>query len=338
MRWAQERIAAVGELTAVHTVASGFGMTWAIGMVRARDAPGTTLGTAIFLRDGSSWRQVPAPDIGSARRAVVASDADVWTAGLGHCLHWDGRRWHEVPMPHRRGERTVLAEFTAFGADAVFCVGQATRLNDPWQARGVVYRWDGTRWTELSVPDLGKYWGLFGVDGTSVDDVWAVGMDAEAPVILHWDGRAWARMTIPSTGHGWGQLTDVVALARHDVWATGGLNTRPGSQALRRSARALALHWDGRHWSLTRPPSDTVPVDQLIQGDGQIWALGRADPDAGIEGYLGRWDGARWHSVRPPDSFVLHGGAALPDGSGVLVVGHSLLGAGRSPLVAAYHW
>ena len=334
MRWAAERIAAVGELTAVHTVASGFGMTWAVGMVRSKD----DIGTAIFRRDGSGWRQVPAPDIGHVRRAVVSSEADVWTVGLGRCLHWDGRRWHEVPMPNRRGERTVLSEFTAFGPDAVFCVGQATRLNDPWLARGVVRRWDGARWTELAMPDIGRYWGLFGVDGTSPEDIWAVGTDAEQPVILHWDGRGWERLPIPPTGPGWGQLTDVVALAAHDVWATGGLNTRPGTRSSRRSARALAMHWDGRHWTMTRPPADSVRVDQLISGDGQIWALGRTGQDADIESYLGRWDGSRWHSVHAPDSFVLHGGAALPDGSGMLVVGHSMLGPTRSPLVAAYHW
>ena len=30
-------------------------------------------------------------------------------------------------MPNRRGERTVLSEFTAFGANAVCCVGQANQ-------------------------------------------------------------------------------------------------------------------------------------------------------------------------------------------------------------------
>ncbi|HEY4018763.1 MAG TPA: hypothetical protein VGM75_08765, partial [Pseudonocardiaceae bacterium] len=110
------------------------------------------------------------------------------------------------------------------------------------------------------------------------------------------------------------------------------------SAAPRRSTQALAMHWDGRRWSLARPPSDAVHVDQLIHGDGQIWALGRTGQDADIEAFLGSWDGSRWHSVRAPNSFALHGGAALPDGSGLLVVGHSLLGSGRSPLVAAYHW
>lgn len=316
-------MATVGGLTAVHSVASGFGMTWAVGA--------TAIGTAILRRHGPNWREVPAPDIGPVRHAVVASDVDAWTVGLGRCLHWDGRRWHEVPMPGRRGERTVLAEFTAFGADAVYCVGQATRLNDPWQARGVVQRWDGAHWHELALPDVARYWGLFGADGTGPDDVWAVGADAEQPIILHWDGRAWTRTPIPATGPGWGQLTEVVALAAHDVWATGGLATRPGSSAPRRRTRALAMHWDGRHWSLARPPSEAVHVDQLIHGDGQIWALGRAVQD---EAHLSRWDGARWHSVPAPDSFLPHGGTALPDNSGLLLVGHN----GRAPLVAAYHW
>ncbi|HEX4223157.1 MAG TPA: hypothetical protein VHZ97_12390 [Pseudonocardiaceae bacterium] len=310
-------------MTAVHSVASGFGMTWAVG--------GTAIGTAILRREGSSWHRVPTPDIGPVRRAVVASDVDVWAVGLGHCLHWDGHRWHEVPMPTRRGERTLLAEFAAFGPDALYCVGQATRLNDPWQARGVVQRWDGTHWHELALPDVARYWGLFGVDGASPDDVWVVGADAEQPIILHWDGRAWTRTPIPATGPGWGQLTEVVALAAHDVWATGGLATRPGSNAMRRCTQALAMHWDGRHWSLARPPSEAVHVDQLIHGDGQIWALGRALQD---EPSLSHWDGARWNSVPAPDSFVPHGGAALPDDSGLLLVGHN----GRAPLVAAYHW
>jgi hypothetical protein len=172
-------------------------------------------------------------------------------------------RWDEAPIPHRRGERTVLGGRIAFGA-AVHCVGQAIRLNDPWLARGVAYRWDGLRWTETATPEIARYWGLYAVDGATPDDLWAVGADAEQPVILHGDGRAWTRVPIPATGC-WGQLTDVVALGTYDVWATGGLASQPGSHALRRGAPALAMHWNGRRWSLTRPPSDTIPTRALHQ-------------------------------------------------------------------------
>jgi hypothetical protein len=51
-------------------------------------------------------------------------------------------------------------------------------------------------------------------------------------------------------------LTDVVALTPFDVWATGGLGKQLGSHALRRGAPALAMHWNGRRWTLVRPPTD----------------------------------------------------------------------------------
>jgi hypothetical protein len=58
-------------------------------------------------------------------------------------------------------------------------------------------------------------------------------------------------------------LTDVVALTPYDVWATGGVGKQPGSHALHRGAPALAMHWNGRRWSLVRPPLDTIPTTAL---------------------------------------------------------------------------
>jgi hypothetical protein len=188
---------------------------------------------------------------------------------------------------------------------------------DP-QGPGTLLRYDGSSWTSLDVPALHDLWWVhafddgsavaagggasilriegdmvtrmetpaffgntvFGVWGTSPDDMWAVGGWAgRAGFAWHFDGAAWRDIPLPddlprsATGEipamfkVWGRASD-------DVWVVGG--------------RGTVLHWDGI--AFERVPVDTDVTLFTVNGDDdEVFIVGGADTGillrGGLEGF-----------------------------------------------------
>lgn len=136
-------------------------------------------------------------------------DGDVWTTvdtGVLHALWWV-HAFEDGPTFIAGGGATVLrvedgvVERTPtppFFGNTVYGVWGASP-DDVWAVggfagrAGFIWHWDGTRWTEATLPedlprDGVEIPGLFKVWGRSSDDVWAVG---GLGTVLHWDGQSW---------------------------------------------------------------------------------------------------------------------------------------------------
>ena len=151
---------------------------WAVGTYKTSS---TTFATLTEHRDGTRWRVVPSPNIGSANLTAVTAIAtnDVWSVGVysqnnsANTLteHWDGTQWSIVSSPN--GSKSSFNELNAVAAVAsknVWSVGEDT-LN-----AGLTEHWNGTEWKLVSSPMLGIITNLNGVTvvpGTS--KLWAVG-------------------------------------------------------------------------------------------------------------------------------------------------------------------
>jgi hypothetical protein len=198
---------------------------------------------------------VPAlPSTTNFLNAVSAVSAnDVWAVGSALdpvtfdqedlILHWDGTAWHAQPtLALPRG--SVLQGVHAIAANDVWAVG----LSDPHdltQPRNLAVHWDGTRWTQVSVPTVGtQLTSLTSVAAFASDDVWAVGGAEDASgtqqtLVEHWDGAAWRVVTSPNRdpqGENANFLTGVVTAAPHKVTAVGAWNSleqgNPGDRTL----------------------------------------------------------------------------------------------------------
>jgi VCBS repeat-containing protein len=95
---------------------------------------------------------------------------------------------------------------------------------------GVIVHYDGTVWTPMTVP--GGTRGLFGVWGSSGNDVFAVGYRA----ILHYDVAEWAPMSVPFGAREilgvWGSSADhVFAVGSFGTILHHGVNTPPAAAA-----------------------------------------------------------------------------------------------------------
>jgi len=212
---------------------------------------------------------------------------DVWVAGFGVVLHWDGQSWRDMPSPVRyyvsalwgsgpddvylAGEEGlfhwhggawshVLGTFTIEGINAVW----GTSANDVWTvsdwwdhgdaAYTNAYHFDGAIWSQvLHIRAAGR---LLALGGTSPSDAWAAGENQ----IQHWDGRAWTPQSFMPYGS-YFAVTRFWSRAADDAWA---LSTWTGPSP-------RALHFDGQRWS---------PVELPIMGGmfglsgGPIWLYG----------------------------------------------------------------
>jgi hypothetical protein len=145
---------------------------WAVGQRYGRTNPfGDTTLTMRF--NGSTWSRVPSPNPLSGNSndqnwltsvsAVAAND--VWAVGrygnhdggpLDQTLieHWNGARWTVVPSPDPGGssQDNDLWGVAAVATGDVWAVGGAGSFLDPDSSFPLALHWDGSSWTQVSVP------------------------------------------------------------------------------------------------------------------------------------------------------------------------------------------
>jgi hypothetical protein len=245
-------------------------------------ATGKTSGWA-FLNNGTAyeragttkWKKVAFPGKDAAvNSAGASSPSNVWVAALGlagtetKIYHWNGGKW-------------TLAKTLPNGADitALSVLGP----NDVWMFGGLgktgsdgVFHFNGHKWTEVSAT-------LQGGSALSDNNVWAF----NGTQVAHYNGKKWSTASVakllppPSATHVSSSVTDIVALAPDNVYATG---EAPNPQA----GPGVVLHDNGRAWSRVAESSslDSVPGKQLTSdGAGGLWIPAQIGTTAGLFHY-----------------------------------------------------
>jgi hypothetical protein len=325
-----------------------------------------------------TWDIVQAadPPTGSnALRAItVISAGEAWAVGgSGETTEspnqlllerWDGNAWTSEEGPHPGSETNELLAVDASEPNDVWAVGRTASGfgDDP-----LVLRYDGTAWTEQTLPDVGGI--LTGVAAVAPDNVWAVGYEGDPTaslnraIVLHWDGETWTSEDPGrAVGDGASLLSGISATSADDIWAVGTLHSQP-----------LIIHFDGETWERTptdvRGSADAIvetrrkevwavgsPIQRYdgrswsqaagVRGGGEllsvaavspndVWAVGMR-PSSGqtTRAIVLRYDGQRWGPVDGPSvhgSDALTAIDALDDGT-VLAVGYKDVETGRKTL------
>src|SRR5581483_1347262 len=124
----------------------------------------------------------------------------------------------------------------------------------------------------MQLPRLGES-DLFGISGTSLTDVWAVGRVNSGelhPLTLHYDGNRWQVLdSFPAMDQA--GLESVSAISADDVWAACWCECEDG-------VRGLLLHWDGQQWvdSHAAAVHDDPLYGVSAVGADDAWAVGAA--------------------------------------------------------------
>ncbi len=192
--------------------------------------------------------------------AVGGQQASLADAGNALMLHGDGEAWTKVELP----ADTPLLNWVWGQGGTTWTVGNA----------GAALRDDGGGWQPQPTGVDAPLWGVW---GSAVDDVWAVGGDAFTgpPVLVHFEGDSWHSVDVPPL--------DREAKALFKVWGTAADDVHAVGDA------GVILHFDGTAW--TQSPSGTG--NDLIS----LWGTGADDIVAvggRANGTLARFDGAAW--------------------------------------------
>ncbi|MFH2011001.1 MAG: DUF4215 domain-containing protein [bacterium] len=261
--------------------------------------------------DGESWTNFTTPPTEILEDLTLwgSGSTDVYMAGAGMVLHFDGTLWNEVAIGSGMGS------FSGVGG---------TGTNDVWVTGfdgtgGVLYQYDGTDWTEH--PSSVGLWGIWVVDAStryliggdsstnlslhdaagfhpvqlpglygakdvwasSVDDVYVVASASDATggdVVLHFDGAQWREESGVSRNIGTA-LGTVSGSGPEDIYVT----TAGG--------RRNVWHYDGHNWLLMETGANASLARVWVAPNGTAFAAG---------GVVMRYHGAAW-SILPELAF-----------------------------------
>lgn len=170
-------------------------------------------------------------------------------------------------------------------------------------------------WSVVQAPNVPGYGAaLRAVAGSNDTDVWAVGWflenNSRHNLTLHWNGSAWERVPVPDGvndgDNSVNGLYGVAAIAPNDVWAVG------YAVSLSTPYQTVTLHWNGNAWqivpspNLTRPGSYNALNGVVAISRNDIWAVGGAPVDLGVDGraLLMHWNGSAWQLFPEPPEVV----------------------------------
>lgn len=265
---------------------------WAVGFTHPYGGPWLTL---IEHWNGVQWSVVPSPSPGVGTNYLTAisgsSASDLWAVGYyinnqGYARtlieHWDSAQWSIVVSPNVGSYDNVLWNIQALTSNDAWAVG----YSDGYPSSStLIEHWNGVQWSVVPSPNPAQSVGpvLYGISGTSFNDVWAVGDYGSTDgshntitLVEHWDGTQWTIVPSPNLG-GLGtnltnELRDVSAFSQNDAWVVGyfcctadGLIT-------------MIQHWDGAQWSVVPSPNPSMDNNHLqgvaVISGSDVWAVG----------------------------------------------------------------
>lgn len=237
--------------------------------------------------DAPGWQLVH-DELPGALMSVWGTGADdVWTVGADAgdgptVLHYDGATWAELD-PGTSGD---LWWVHGFAGGPVFMGG----------AGGTIVRYAGGSFEAMTTPGTAT---VFGIWGSSADDVWAVGgAEGGSGGAFAWrfDGERWREAEgFPAGLSAEHALWKVWGSAADDVWMVGTGGT--------------ILHYDGEAITEVTSPTTRALFTVHAGPGGRMAAVGGFGT-----GVLLEHDGSAWRDVTPEGALQMIGVCVTPEG------------------------
>jgi hypothetical protein len=161
-RWSRATVPSLEGDTELYGIsASSSRNVWAAGsQIVFNTSTGNVSHTLILHWNGSSWRRAPSPDPGNGNYLLgvsASSGSNAWAVGSGGgtptspsplpvLLHWNGRKWSDVPAPSSPSVDYALVGISTDSAKDAWTVG--VRGPDPSTAT-LVMHWNGIAWAKM---------------------------------------------------------------------------------------------------------------------------------------------------------------------------------------------
>jgi hypothetical protein len=234
--------------------------------------------------DGSSWTEVPSPQIveGTLGSISAVSPTDIWAAGMEIGTfrtvieHYDGTTWTAVDHPSPHSAYVNFGALDSVASDDVWLVGSYLDANSV--SRTLAEHWDGSFWQVVPTPNVGtRGTSLSAVTAISSNDVWASGRTTIGDVrtgalIEHWDGNTWEAIPPERAGKS-SAFGGIGSASNADIWAVGSWSNSPDG-----GLRTLVEHSSGTAFIKVTTPNvndlDNVLLSVSSSPDGFVWAVG----------------------------------------------------------------
>jgi hypothetical protein len=216
--------------------------------------------------------------------------------------------WTIVSVPPT-GQNAQLLGVSAPSDTNAWAVGNENgAINTGLGSHALIDHWNGTAWSQATVPTLTGTVSLAGVSSSGASDAWAVGTQRPQrytfdPLALHWNGTAWA--TSPSISSGVPGDTYLVGVA--DISPTAAYAIGDDTPA----ASGELTQWNGTAWSkVSYPlPTSTGFPNTLnaisANGPNNVWIVGSymiqvSPTNLRYETFSDHWNGSAWSVVPMP--------------------------------------
>jgi hypothetical protein len=205
--------------------------------------------------------QLVASELDSALICVTGTgNDDVWAVGsAGLALHYDGSSWSK----HDAAMTADLWWAHAFPAGPVFVGGTG----------GTILRYESGAFTPMTTPGTAT---VFGIWGTTPDDLWAVGGDPQAP------GSAFVWRSAGDTWSVAAGVPSVPVTSFFKVWG------RDANDIRIVGADGVILHYDGTNITEESSPTNRRLLTVHVESTGP-WAAVGGSSQAVIVEHDGEW-------------------------------------------------
>jgi hypothetical protein len=206
------------------------------------------------------------------------------------------------------GQNANLQGVSAPSDSNAWAVGNSNGApNTGLGSHALVDHWNGSAWSQASLPALSGSVNLQAVSSSGTNDAWAVGYQRPQrytfdPLALHWNGTAWAATGIGTALPGDTYLVGTADISATDAYAIGDSTPLASGELAR---------WNGTAWSAVAyplPTSTGFPTTlNAISADGpnDVWIIGSymiqvSQTNLRYETFSDHWNGSTWSVVPMP--------------------------------------
>jgi hypothetical protein len=267
---------------------------WAFGGTN----PGAASSPAAEHWDGQHWRASPLPS--GLSGFIVAADAssakNLWAAGDGYALRWNGVRWSVAWR--QAGQVTSVV---AISPRDVWVFGSSS-FSGGAELGG--WHYNGRAWArEQGIPAA-----IYRASAVSGTDIWAITVSPNGGSVVNYDGQDWDPVPAGQALAGT-QLDDVLAASARSVWVSG---TSPVAGT---AGKVILAHWNGTSWTRFAAPWPVQRAERFASdGTGGIWipvVTGGASPQTWLLHLSGSGRWTRTQIAASPGTGVGIGDLAL---------------------------
>ncbi len=236
----------------------------------------------------------------NAISAVSASN--VWAVGQSSGTplieHDNGSSWSQSTLPS--GPCSVfeadcnLTGISASSAGNVIAIGDGTiPTSSGWQVETLAYQWNGSAWSQLTVPASIPESAMDHIEAFSPTDAWAVGTAPNATgtgsvvAAVNWNGSTWTQVATPFTTTVNLTVNAISGDSASDIWVVGETATRGYTGGTRTS---VILHYNGSAWTQMTAPDNSGLLDVDAVSPTDAWAIA-------ADGSVLNWNGSAWSVV-----------------------------------------